>query len=73
MEPGDDAAVLDASLIQNFARLDPDEVAQWETFAQLVKAGRSVTDIDAETIRNLTLVTKAQHREWLKLLEDPLL
>ncbi len=104
MEPGDDAAALEASLIENLARLDPDEVVQWETFARLVKEGRSVADIaatfgitevmvkrrlalgnllpkireayrnediDAETIRHLTLATKAQQREWLKLFEDP--
>ena len=103
MGPGDDGAALEASLIENFARLDPDEVAQWETFARLVKKGRSVPDIaatfgitevmvkrrlalgnllpkirdayrdeeiDAETVRHLTLATKAQQREWLKLFED---
>src|SRR5690242_2746133 len=32
MEAGDDAAALEASLIENIARLDPDEVAQWESF-----------------------------------------
>jgi ParB family transcriptional regulator, chromosome partitioning protein len=47
MEPGDDAAALEASLIENFARLDADEVTQWETFARLVKQGRSVEDIAA--------------------------
>jgi len=45
MEPGDDAAALEASLIENTARLDPDEVARWETFARLVDQGRSVADI----------------------------
>jgi len=104
MAPGDDAAALEASLIENLARLDPDEVVQWETFARLVKEGRSVADIaatfgitevvvkrrlalgnllpkireayrnediDAETVRHLTLATKVQQREWLKLFEDP--
>ena len=47
MEAGDDAAALEASLIENFARLDPDEVTQWETFARLVGEGRSVEDIAA--------------------------
>ncbi len=103
MEAGDDAAALEASLIENLARLDPDEVVQWETFAQLVKEGRGIADIaatfgitevmvkrrlalgnllpkireayrcediDAETIRHLTLATKVQQREWLKLFED---
>lgn len=45
MEAGDDAAALEASLIENTARLDPDEVARWETFARLVKEGRTVEDI----------------------------
>ena len=45
MENGDDAAALEASLIENFARLDPDEVTQWETFARLIREGRSVEDI----------------------------
>lgn len=42
---GDDAAAVEASLIENLARLDPDEVAQWETFARLIKEGRSADDI----------------------------
>lgn len=104
MQPGDDAAALEASLIENIARLDPDEVAQWETFARLIKEGRTITDIsntfgitermvkqrlalgnllpkireayrkeeiDAETIRYLTLASKAQQKEWLALFEDP--
>ena len=104
MQPGDDAAALEASLIENIARLDPDEVAQWETFARLIKEGRTIPDIsvtfgitermvkqrlalgnllpkireayrkeevDAETIRYLTLASKAQQKEWLALFEDP--
>jgi ParB family chromosome partitioning protein len=47
MEDGDDAAALEASLIENIARLDPDEMSQYETFAQLVKKGRTVPDIAA--------------------------
>jgi len=47
MEAGDDAAALEASLIENFARLSPDEVTQWETFARLTREGRSVEDIAA--------------------------
>ncbi|MES0008023.1 hypothetical protein NKK52_31410 [Mesorhizobium sp. C277A] len=35
MEDGDDADALEASLIENLARLDPDEVWQWETFRGL--------------------------------------
>jgi len=41
MEAGDDAAALEASLIENIARLDPDEVTRWETFTRLVREGRS--------------------------------
>jgi ParB family chromosome partitioning protein len=104
MAEGDDAAALEASLIENIARLDPDEVARWETFARLVKEGRTVEDIaatfgvteimvkralalgellpdireayrneeiDAQTIRQLTLASKAQQADWLKLFQDP--
>src|SRR3954451_23984270 len=41
----DDAAAREASLIENVARLDPDEVPRWETFTRLVKEGRSPDDI----------------------------
>ncbi|MGN6620565.1 MAG: ParB/RepB/Spo0J family partition protein [Sphingomonas sp.] len=44
---GDDAAAIEASMIENLARLDADEVTQWETFTRLVKQGRSVADIAA--------------------------
>ena len=42
---GDDAAALEASLIENVARLDPDEVTRWESFTRLVKRGRTPEDI----------------------------
>lgn len=104
IEAGDDAAALEASLIENVARLDPDEVTRWETFTRLVKEGRSPEDIaltfgltelqvkrtlslgnllprirnlyrngeiDAATIRHLTLASKAQQKEWLAMLDDP--
>lgn len=104
MEDGDDAAALEASLIENTARLDPDEVTRWETFSRLVKEGRTVEDIaatfgvtelmvrralalggllpgirqayrneeiDAQTVRHLTLASEAQQTEWLKLYQDP--
>jgi ParB family transcriptional regulator, chromosome partitioning protein len=45
MDAGDDAAALEASLIENIARLDPDEVTRWETFTRLVREGRSPEDI----------------------------
>ena len=47
MEPGDDAAALEASMIENMGRLDPDEVKQWESFTGLVKKGRKVDEIAA--------------------------
>ncbi|WP_034161457.1 ParB/RepB/Spo0J family partition protein [Sphingomonas sp. ERG5] len=43
----DDADAIEASLIENIARLDPDEVTQWETFTRLVREGRKVEDIAA--------------------------
>ncbi|MBW4332112.1 ParB N-terminal domain-containing protein [Stakelama sp. CBK3Z-3] len=45
IDAGDDAAALEASLIENIARLDPDEVTRWETFTRLVREGRSPEDI----------------------------
>jgi ParB family chromosome partitioning protein len=45
LEPGDDAAAVEASLLENIARLDPDEVAQWETFVRLTKEGRTIEQI----------------------------
>ncbi|WP_374140303.1 ParB/RepB/Spo0J family partition protein [Sphingomonas sp.] len=45
MEAGDDAAALEASLIENLARLAPDEVTQWESFTRLVKEGRTPDEI----------------------------
>lgn len=104
MEAGDDAAALEASLIENLARLDPDEVSRWENFVRLVKQGRTLDDIsttfglpeltvrrilalgnllprirdlyrrediDATTVRHLTLATKSQQKTWLALRDDP--
>ncbi|WP_341703323.1 ParB N-terminal domain-containing protein [Ferrovibrio sp.] len=104
MEPGDDADAIEASLIENLARRDPDEMTQYETFVKLVKQGRDVAEIaatfgltetavkqrlalgnllpkireayrrdeiEADTVRHLTLASKAQQTEWLALLEDP--
>jgi len=45
LEAGDDADAIEASLIENVARRDPDEVTQWESFVRLVKEGRDVEDI----------------------------
>ncbi|MDQ0251326.1 ParB family chromosome partitioning protein [Sphingomonas kyeonggiensis] len=104
MAPGDDAAALEASLIENVARLDPDEVTLWESFTRLVREGRSPEDIaltfgltelqvkrtlalgnllprirglyrkgdiDAATVRQLTLASKTRQRDWLRLFDDP--
>lgn len=45
LEAGDDADAIEASLIENSARLDPDEVTRWECFTRLVREGRSVGDL----------------------------
>jgi len=45
LDTGDDADAIEASLIENIARLDPSEVAQWATFTRLVKEGRNIADI----------------------------
>ncbi|CDX12625.1 conserved hypothetical protein [Mesorhizobium plurifarium] len=104
MEDGDDVDALEASLIENIARLDPDEVSQWETFTRLIKEGRTIADIaatfgltehlvkrvlalgdllpkireayrreeiDTETMRHLTMASKAQQKDWLALYADP--
>ena len=104
MEAGDDAAALEASLIENLARLAPDEVTQWEFFTRLVKEGRTpdeismtfgmpeltvkrilalgnllprirqlyrAEEIDATSVRHLTMATKAQQKTWLALYDDP--
>ncbi|MBO6638465.1 MAG: ParB/RepB/Spo0J family partition protein [Roseitalea sp.] len=47
MQTGDDAAALEASLLENVARADMDPMAEYEAFARLVKEGRTVTDIAA--------------------------
>jgi len=47
LEPGDDAAAIEASLIENLGRLPPDEVTCWETFTRLVRTGRTPEQIAA--------------------------
>jgi len=104
LDDGDDAAALEASMIENMARLDPDEVTRWESFVRLVKQGRTPEDIavtfclpelavrrvlalgnllprirdlyrreeiDAVTVRHLTMASKRQQQAWLALLADP--
>lgn len=103
MDAGDDAAAVEASLIENIARLDADEMKQYETFTKLITEGRSVAQIaitfgltsraveqrlalgnllskirdiyreegiDSDTLQYLTMATKAQQKEWIKLYED---
>jgi ParB family chromosome partitioning protein len=45
LDEGDDADALEASMLENLARVRPDEVSQWEAFVGLVKSGRSVEDV----------------------------
>jgi ParB family chromosome partitioning protein len=45
MEDGDDAAALEASIIENYARKDPDSMTQYDNFTHLVKMGRSIEGI----------------------------
>lgn len=104
LEKGDDADAIEASMIENIARLDAGEVTQWETFVRLVKEGRTPEDIsatfglpelmvkrvlalgnlvprirdlyrreeiDAATVRHLTLASKSQQKAWLALYDDP--
>ncbi len=47
LEDGDDAAAVEASMIENMARLDPDEVTQWEGFVRLIKEGQKPDEIGA--------------------------
>ncbi|MGO4724836.1 MULTISPECIES: ParB/RepB/Spo0J family partition protein [unclassified Inquilinus] len=104
LAPGDDAAAIEASMIENMARLDPDGMTQHEAMVRLIRAGRSIVqiaatfgltetmvkqrlalgnllprlrdlyrrqEIDAETIRHLTMAPKGKQREWLALFDDP--
>jgi ParB family chromosome partitioning protein len=104
LDEADDASAVEASLIENIARLDPDEVSRWACFTRLVKEGRSIAEIgatfglpdlavrralalgnllpriremyrreeiDAVTIRHLTLASKRRQKAWLALVDDP--
>ena len=103
LDEGDDADALEASMLENLARVQPDEVSQWEAFVKLAKAGRSVEEvadsfgfepravkrilalgnllprirtlyrngeINAGTVRYLTLASKSQQKAWLALFDD---
>lgn len=48
LDEGDDADAIEASMLENLARVAPDEVTQWEAFAKLVKAGRKPEEIAAD-------------------------
>lgn len=45
LEEGDDATAIEASIIENIARLPATEMEQYDAFGRLAKAGRSVADI----------------------------
>lgn len=45
LDEADDAAAVEASMLENMARLEPDEVSQWEAFVRLVKEGRTPDEI----------------------------
>jgi ParB family chromosome partitioning protein len=47
MEEGDDAEAIEASLLENVARRDPDPMREYETFVRLIKEGRTVDGIAA--------------------------
>ena len=51
----DDAAALEASLIENVARCDPDEMTRYETYSLLVEEGRTQNAI-AETFGVIRLL-----------------
>ncbi|HVJ35172.1 MAG TPA: ParB N-terminal domain-containing protein [Terriglobia bacterium] len=103
LEPGDDAAAIEASLLENLARQDADEMTQYETFARLLAEGkepaeiartfamterqvaqrlalggldRAIRDlyrqdqIDNHELQLLTLASKRQQKEWLRLFKS---
>jgi ParB family chromosome partitioning protein len=47
MSEGDDADAIEASLLENVARRDPDPMREYETFVRLIKEGRTVDGIAA--------------------------
>ncbi|MEO1701956.1 MAG: ParB/RepB/Spo0J family partition protein [Pseudomonadota bacterium] len=47
MDEGDDAQAVEASLVENIARLPMDEIDQYKAFAALIKQDKSVDDIAA--------------------------
>lgn len=100
MRDGDDAEAIEASLIENVARVPETDIEQFTAFGRLAKEGRSPAEIaahfgvtelkvkrilalanlkpairtllgkgeiDGSTAQSLTLATKAQQAEWLRL------
>ena len=100
MDKDDDAAAIEASIIENVARVPATEMEQYKAFGALASEGRTASDIaihfgvtkhkvrrilalaelspkilklyeadevDAHTIRALTLATYEQQAEWLTL------
>ena len=98
-----DAEALEISLIENVAREDADELAEYETYAGLIKLGKKLGEIaatfgitehkvtqrlalanllpavrdmyrneelDPSDLQLLTMATKTQQRDWLKLVAD---
>lgn len=47
MEDGDDAAAIEASLMENIARLPMDEIDQYQAFAAMLGQGQAIEDIAA--------------------------
>lgn len=45
LDAGDDAGAVEASILENVARLDPGEMQQFEAFRALIDKGRSVGEI----------------------------
>ena len=43
----DDTGAIEASLIENSLRINPDAITEFETFARLHREGRSIADIAA--------------------------
>ena len=48
MDEQDNAKAIEASLVENIARLPMDEIDQYKAFAALIKAGNSVDDIASQ-------------------------
>lgn len=103
MDGGDDAAAIEASLVENIARLPMDEIDQYKAFAALRGEGLDAADIaarfgvterlvnqrlavagiidpilnayrreeiNADTLRILTMATPRQQKSWWKLFKS---